>query len=350
MDTYSESWRPNVLSDGTKIESLPCAVSIRCIDEDSFTLEKGHECLLFYSPEYSSNEAYIPANLHLQIYFSSLAFNELWQTVSEDHPVIFHGEIAYADLTETSHDPIRGRTTFEWNINDRMKIVPSLSFRGANPSEVRKSMPTELTEEYTKEYKKYSQMRRLSLDIARQIEGEAERRGVEMKHANFDDSPDVMSHVQFFYQNRKNDKQELWVHQDDVDNFTEDRFDEEGATDLLICLLQCPWLRCDELELAVVDYLVFWETFGFREQLKAATNSFRWPSKKARTAYSRLTEIAVRMKWAYFTMRPSGVFSPHQIREALLRAECAGTAWKPVVFAILDRAAKRDPPVWIVPK
>jgi hypothetical protein len=349
MNTYSQSWTPNVFSDGTRIEDLPCAMSIHCLDEGGFTLEKGNECLLFYSPEYSSERDFVPANLHLQVYFPSLAFNELWEMVHDNRTVIFHGAIARADLTETSHDPNQGVSTYQWDVNDTMKIVSSFSFRVAKPFEVHDSTPTKLTEEYQKEYKEDSQMRRLRVDVARQIENEAERRGVEMTHASFENAPDVIFWLESFYRNGKNDKQELWWHKD-VDSVTESSFAYEGATDLLICLLECLWLRCDELEWAVVDYLIFWETSGFLDQIKAASHFSRWSSKKVRAAHSRLVDVAVRMKQAYFSMRPSGALSPHQIRDALLYAQCAGAAWHPTVFAILDRAVRRDPPVWMVPK
>jgi len=114
--------------------------------------------------------------------------------------------------------------------------------------------------------------------------------------------------------------------------------------------LECSWLRCDELELAVVDYLVFWEMYGFHEQMKVADKARWWPSKQIRMAQAQKFDLLARMSWAYSALRYSGTFSPNQIREALLHAQSAGAAWKPEVFAILDRAITRDPPVWIVGK
>jgi hypothetical protein len=349
MNTYSENWKPNILSDGAKIESLGCAISVHCMGEGDFTPEKGHESLLFYSPEYSGKYDFVPANFHLQVYLSSSVFNELWQMVHNDRSVIFDGEIARSDLTVTSHNPIRGGSTYEWDVNETMKIVSPLSFRMAKPSEVHDSMPTKLTEKYREEYKDYSQMLRLLLDVFRQTENEAQRRGVEMKRTGFEGAPDVISYLESLYHTAKNDKQELWWHKD-VDSLGECNLGYEQATDLLTCLLECPWLRCDELEWAVTDYLIFWETSGFNDQMKATPRFARWSSKKVQAARSLLFDVAFRMKQAYFCMRPLGVLSPYQIRNALLHAQCAGAAWHPTVFAILDRAVRRDPPVWMVPK
>jgi len=230
LNTYSESWKPNVLSDGTKIDSLPCSVTIYCISEKGFPLGEGEEFLLFYNPVYSSEHDYIPAGFHLQVYLSALAFNELWQTVQENRHVVFHGEIDRAHLTETSHNPIRGGSTYEWDISDKMKIVSSLSFRMANPSEVRDSPPTKLEEECKEKYKEHSQMRRLSLEIARQTENEAERRGVEMEHSNFVGSPAVMFYLEFLYETQTNDKQELWRHLDSGDTSEGRRSDGNCST------------------------------------------------------------------------------------------------------------------------
>ena len=363
INTHPESWRPNVLSDGTKIDSLPCVISIHCIDEEGFPLDKGEEFLLFHVPECANEAHYAPASLALQVYLSALAFNELWQMVHENRRIIFHGEIARADLTETSHDPIRGGSTYEWNINEPMKIVESFSFRLAKPSEVHDSAPTELKNKINEKYTEFSQIRRICLNVACQIEDESERRGVEMKRDEFEGSPDVMNNIESFYQRsffqkRKNEKQELWFHKD-IDNSHDDYFAGDKATDLLICLLECPWIRCDELEWATVDYLVFWEIYNtFGEQLNATAHTprwhFIWPFKKIRAAQAQALhqrqELFIRMTQAYNHMRPSGVFSPYQIRDALLHAQRAGAVWEPTILAILDRAMNRDPPIWLVPK
>lgn len=230
-----------------------------------------------------------------------------------------------------------------------MKVVSSFSVREANPSEVGNPKSTKLSEKYKKEYKDYSQMLRLCLDVARQIENEAERRGVEMNHDSFEGAPDVISCIETLYRSGKNDKHQLWWHKDG-NSVGDISLTFEGATDLLTRLLECRWLRCDELEWAVTDYLIFWESSGFSDQIKAAPHCSKWSSKKVRAAHSRLVDVATRMKQAYFTMRPSGVLSPYQIRDALLYAQCAGAAWHPTVFAILDRAVSRDPPVRMVPE
>ena len=104
-------------------------------------------------------------------------------------------------------------------------------------------------------------------------------------------------------------------------------------------LLKSPWLRCDELELGVVDYMIFWETFGFFKQFEPALG--RAFSKAARAARARLAlENALCL---FHFARPSHVLSPFQIRAALLfYAQDAGAAWKPSVFTMLDRATTRS--------
>lgn len=52
---------------------------------------------------------------------------------------------------------------------------------------------------------------------------------------------------------------------------------------------------------------------------------------------------------AYMTMRPGAPLSPYQIRAALLVAQEKGAVWPSGTFPLLDRAAMREPPVWILP-
>ena len=193
-------------------------------------------------------------------------------------------------------------------------------------------------------------MTRLCLDVIGQTEREAERRGAEMEYGTCPQGwPDVIGDLDFFYEHRRNPKHLLWLHVEDMKHFVGERFNEDGATDLMASLLRSPCLRCDELELALVDYIVCWEVFRFVEEIKAKFGS-GWISKDARKARALLAELVGAMRSAYFTLRPSGVFSPFQIRAALLHAQDMGAAWNPAVFAVLDRAAMRNPPVWIVPK
>jgi hypothetical protein len=351
MITHSDRWKKNTISDGTLMEHLPCWAVIYCLGEGSHTPEKGHEYLMFYSPESSSEEPHYayhsPAFFNLQVYLPSLIFEDLWW-MAEKRRIAFHGEIARKDLTETSHDPIRGGTTYEWNADDTMKVVTSFSYRTLDPYEA-SDLPSKLATEYEAKYERRSQMARLCLDLIGQIEREAERRGAKVEHTCPEGWPDVIRDLDYFYSPRQNPKHLLWLHVEAMENFSEDRFVENGAIDLMVSLLRSPWLRCDELELAVVDYMIFWEAFRFNEQVKGALDS-KWLSRGARKARARLAELAGAMHSAYFTLRPSGVFSPFQIRAALLRAQDMGAAWNPAVFAMLDRAAMRNPPVWIVPQ
>jgi hypothetical protein len=52
----------------------------------------------------------------------------------------------------------------------------------------------------------------------------------------------------------------------------------------VVSLLKSPWLRCDELEVALVDYMIFWEVFGFSEQIKSwfASRRLSRANRKAR--------------------------------------------------------------------
>jgi hypothetical protein len=348
FNTFSDRWKRNAISDGTTMDHLPCCATIYCLGGGDHTPDKGDEYLLFYSKGSEGEHHISPAFFDLQVYFPLGVFDDLWRMVSERHRVTFHGQIAREDLTETSHDPIRGGSTYEWNAKDSMKVIRSFSFRIANQYGPSDPLPSKLAEEYETKYGRHSQMTHLCLDIIGQTEREAERLGVEMQHTCPEDWPDVISDLEQFYLDRRNPNHWLWSHVDDVENFTEDRFNEDSAIELMNSLLNSPWLRCDELELAVVDYMIFWEAFGFSKQTEAALGS-RWPSKATRAAGARLVEVGWRMRCAYSTLRTSRVFSPFQIRAALLHAQDAGAAWKPVVFAMLDRAATRDPPIWIVP-
>jgi hypothetical protein len=353
MNTRSERWKENTISDGTKIDHLPCWAVIYCLGEGSHTPTKGHEYLMFYSPESSSKEPHYayhsPAFFNLQVFLPPLAFDDLWRMAAQRR-IAFHGEIAREELTEKSHDPIRGGSTYEWGADDKMKVVKSFSFRPMHPCDASDLHPSKLAEEYEAKYERHSQMARLCLDIIDQIEREAERRGAKMEYSTCPEGwPDVIRDLDYFYTSRPNPKHLLWSHVEAMEHFAEDRYSEDDAIDLMVSLLKSPWLRCDELELAFVDYMIFWEAFRFHGQVKAALGS-RWFSKSARKARARLAELDGAMRSAYFTLRPSGVFSPFQIRAALLHAQDMGAAWNPSVFAMLDRAATRTPPVWIVPK
>jgi hypothetical protein len=353
MNTRSERWKENTISDGTKIDHLPCWAAIYCLGEGSHTPTKGHEHLMFYSPEHSTKDPlyahHNPAFFNLQVFLPPLAFDDLWR-MAEQRRIAFHGEITREDLTETSHDPIRGGSTYEWSADDQMKVVKSFSFRPMHPCDASDLHPSKLAADYEAKYGAHSQMTRLCLDVIDQTEREAERRGAKMEHRTCpEDWPDVIGELDHFYSRRPNPKHLLWLHVEAMEHFVEDRFNEDGAIDLMVSLLKSPWLRCDELELAVVDCMVFWEAFRFAEQVKTTFRS-RWLSRGVREARTRLVELAAKMHSAYFTLRPSGAVSPSQIRAALLHAQDAGAAWNPALFAMLDRAAMRAPPVWIVPR
>jgi hypothetical protein len=351
MRTSSGRWKPNAISDGTRIDHLPCWATIYCLGEGDSLPKKGHEYLMFYSSAASGEHRHhhSPAYLDLQVYFPPMVFDDLWRMASEERRIAFQGEIAREDLSERSHDPIHGGSTYEWSAGDTMKVVKSFSFQTVGPHEASDASPSKLAAEYQTKYGEHSQMARLCRDIIRQTEREAERRGAKMEHTCPDGWPAVIRDLDYFYSRRQNEKHLLWWHVEIIENFAEDRFNEDGAIDLMVSLLNSPWLRCDELELAVVDYMIFWETFRFSEQLKT-TFSSRWLSKGAREARARLAVLAGMMHSAYFALRPSGAFSPFQVRAALLRAQDAGAAWNPAAFAMLDRAAMRNPPVWIVPR
>jgi hypothetical protein len=159
----------------------------------------------------------------------------------------------------------------------------------------------------------------------------------------------VIRDLNYFYAHRKHPNHFLWEHVEDMDRFGDDQlYHEDTAVGLMASLVRSPWLRCDELEAIMVDYVVFWEAFGASKQLQSMGGE-KWPSKQARMARALMIDAAVKMRWAYHTLCPSGgVLSPFQIRAALLHAQDAGAAWKSVVFAILDRAVMRDPPTWLV--
>jgi hypothetical protein len=64
-------------------------------------------------------------------------------------------------------------------------------------------------------------------------------------------------------------------------------------------------------------------------------------------ARMRRAELLSAMRDAYALTRPTSTMSPIQIRAALLRAQDKGAIWDSSAFALLDRAAMRQPPVWI---
>lgn len=68
--------------------------------------------------------------------------------------------------------------------------------------------------------------------------------------------------------------------------------------------------------------------------------------EKGRATQQRM-ELLLSMRDAYATMRSSGLLSPNQIRASLLYAQEKGAVWNATSLALLDRAAMRDPPVWI---
>ena len=84
MNTHSEKRKQNTISDGTRMDHLPCGATIYCLGEGGHTPDKGYEYLMFYSSEFSSERHYSPAHFHLQVHLQSTVFDELWRTVSEE--------------------------------------------------------------------------------------------------------------------------------------------------------------------------------------------------------------------------------------------------------------------------
>jgi hypothetical protein len=82
---------------------------------------------------------------------------------------------------------------------------------------------------------------------------------------------------------------------------------------------------------------LIWSLFGFPVGRRAAKERRREQSK-----------LLMAMRDAYVTMKPDGPLSPYQIRAALLVAQEKGAVWPSGTFALLDRAARRDPPVWVI--
>jgi hypothetical protein len=68
--------------------------------------------------------------------------------------------------------------------------------------------------------------------------------------------------------------------------------------------------------------------------------------RAARESQRAQSELLVSMHAAYNTMKPGEPLSPYQIRAALLVAQEKEAVWPSGTFALLDRAAMRDPPVW----
>ena len=83
--------------------------------------------------------------------------------------------------------------------------------------------------------------------------------------------------------------------------------------------------------------LLVWLFIGFpigrRERLRARRAQF---------------DLWMKMGDAHALMAPSSILSPYQIRTALVSAQQAGAIWDGAAFVLLDRAAMRNPPVWIV--
>ena len=59
-------------------------------------------------------------------------------------------------------------------------------------------------------------------------------------------------------------------------------------------------------------------------------------------------KLFVAMEGVYAMMKLGGPLSPYQIRAALLVAQEKGAVWPSGTFALLDRAAMRDVPVWVI--
>jgi hypothetical protein len=169
-----------------------------------------------------------------------------------------------------------------------------------------------------------------------------------MEYTAPDGWPHVIQDLEYFYAHHRTPNHWLWSHVEDMKEVGGHVFHGDAATEVMVSLLNSPWIRCDELEVAMVDYMVFWEIHVLLEQIKGSFGS-RWFPRRARKTRAALGDLGGKMLWAYNTLRPSQVFSPFQIRAALLHAQDAGAAWKPAVFAMLDCAAKRDQPLWFVP-
>ena len=83
--------------------------------------------------------------------------------------------------------------------------------------------------------------------------------------------------------------------------------------------------------------ILIWLLVGFPVGRRAVKEARREQGKLLMTMY-----------YAYATMEPGGPLSPYQIRAALLVAQEKGAVWPSGTFALLDRAAMRDPPVWVI--
>ena len=82
---------------------------------------------------------------------------------------------------------------------------------------------------------------------------------------------------------------------------------------------------------------MIWLLVGFPVGRRAAAEAKREQGK-----------LLVAMRDAYIAMKPGGPLSPYQIRAALLVAQEKGAVWPSGTFALLDRAAMRDDPVWVI--
>lgn len=70
--------------------------------------------------------------------------------------------------------------------------------------------------------------------------------------------------------------------------------------------------------------------------------------RAANDAKQEQVKLFVAMEGVYAMMKLGGPLSPYQIRAALLVAQEKGAVWPSGTFALLDRAAMRDVPVWVI--
>ena len=70
--------------------------------------------------------------------------------------------------------------------------------------------------------------------------------------------------------------------------------------------------------------------------------------RAVKEARQKRAKLLMAMRDAYITMKPDGPLSPYQIRAAMLTAHEMGAVWPAGTFALLDRAAMRDTPAWVI--
>jgi hypothetical protein len=127
------------------------------------------------------------------------------------------------------------------------------------------------------------------------------------------------------------------------------KVDRAAVADVARRYCQAGAARSDLLEWIIVDALVYAEIQALAEALDARSApsllGSLLPGQTAR-ARSDQRDLLAKMRNAYAALTLASPISPASVRSRLVDAERAGANWDQAVYALLDVAAQRTPPVW----